>query len=63
MFITDSLIAQAIPIFNSLPLILDGRQHRKNFLLKKELKEYFWKEFLKDPKVTDIKDDIESIRF
>ena len=31
--------------------------------LKKQLKEYFWKEFLKDPKVTDIKDDIESIRF
>ena len=31
--------------------------------LKKELNEYFWKEFLKDPKVTDIKDDIGSIRF
>ena len=31
--------------------------------LNKELKEYFWKEFLKDPKVTDMKNDIESIRF
>ena len=31
--------------------------------LKKELKEYFCKEFSKDPKVTDIKDDIGIIRF
>ena len=31
--------------------------------LKKELKKYFWKVFLKEPKVTDMKDDIKSIRF
>ena len=39
------------------------RQYFLKIELKKELNEYFWKEFLKDPKVTDMKDDIERIRF
>ena len=61
-FLTDSFIAQAIPIYNSLPSNI-RRKTTSKASLKKELKEYFWKEFLKDPKVTDIKNDIESIRF
>ena len=61
-FLTDSFIAQAIPIFNSLPSNIRLKTTSKASL-EEELKEYFWKEFLKDPKVTDIKDDIESIRF
>ena len=61
-FLTDSFIAQSIPIYNSLPSNIRRKTTSKAFL-KKELKEYFWKEFLKYPKVTDIKDDIESIRF
>ena len=61
-FLTDSFIAQAIPIYNSLPSNIRLKTTSKASL-KKQLKEYFWKEFLKDPKVTDIKDDIESIRF
>ena len=58
-FLTDSFIAQAIPIYNSLPSNIRLKTTSKASLKK----EYFWKEFLKDPKVTDIKDDIESIRF
>ena len=61
-FLTDSFIAQAIPIYNSL-LSNNRLKTTSKASLKKELKEYFWKEFLKDPKVTDIKEDIESIRF
>ena len=61
-FLTDSFIAQAIPIYNSLPSNIRLTTTSKASL-KKELKEFFRKEFLKDPKVTDIKDDIESIRF
>ena len=61
-FLTDSFIEQAIPIYNSLPSNIRLKTASKASL-KKELKEYFWKEFLKDPKVTDIKDDIESIKF
>ena len=61
-FLTDSFIVQAIPICNSLPSNI-RRKTTSKASLKKELKEYFWKEFLKDPKVTDIKDDIECVRF
>ena len=60
-FLTDSFIAQAIPIHNSLPSNIRLKTTWKASL-KKELKESFWKEFLKDPQVTDMKDDIESIR-
>ena len=61
-FSTDSFIAQAIPIYNSLPSNIRLKTTSKASI-KKELKEYFWKEFLKVPKVVDIKDDIESISF
>ena len=54
-FLTDSLIAQAIPIYNSLPSII-RLIRTSNASLRIKLKEYFRKEFLKDPKVTDIKD-------
>ena len=61
-FLTESFIAQAIPFYNSLPSKISLKTTSK-VPLKKELKEYFWKVFLKDPKVTDIKDGIECIRF
>ena len=61
-FLTDSFIAHAIPIYISL-LSNIRLKTTSEASLKNELKEYFWKEFLKDPKVTDMKDDIESIRF
>ena len=61
-FLTDSFIAQDIPIYKSLPSNIRLKKTTKASL-KRELKEYFWKEFLKGPKVTDMKDDIESIRF
>ena len=56
-FLTDSFIAQAIPIYNSM-LSNIRLKTTSEASLKKELKE-----FLKDPKITDMKDDIESIRF
>ena len=61
-FLTDSFIARATPIYNSLPANI-RRKATSKASLKKELKEYFRKEFLEDPKLTDIKDDIESIKF
>ena len=59
-FLTDSFIAQAIPIYNSLLSNIRLKTASKASL-KKELKEYFWKKFLKDRKVIDMKDDIQSI--
>ena len=50
-FLTDSFITQAIPIYDSLPSNISLKTTSKASL--KKLKEYFWKEFLKDPKVTD----------
>ena len=61
-FLTDSFIAQASPICISLPSNIRLNTTSKASL-KKELRECFWKKFVKDPKVTDIKDDIESFRF
>ena len=61
-FLIDSFTAQAIPIYNSLPSNIRLKTTSKSSL-KTELKDYFLKKFLKEPKVTDIKDDIESIRF
>ena len=55
-FLIDSFIAQAIPIYNSLPSNIRLKTTSKASS-KKELKE-----FLKNPKVTDMKDEIESIR-
>ena len=60
-FLTDSFIAQAIPIYNRLPSNIRLKTTSKASL-KNELKEYFWKDFLKDTKVTNIKDNIENIR-
>ena len=61
-FLTDSFIAQAILIYNSLPSNIRLKTTSKASL-KNELKENFWKKFFKDPKETDMKNDIESIRF
>ena len=47
-FLTDSFIAWAIPIYNSLPSNVRLKTTSKAFL-KKELKEYIREEFLKDP--------------
>ena len=43
-FLTDSFIAQAIPIYNILPSNIRLKTTTKASL-KKELKEYFWKKF------------------
>ena len=43
-FLTDSFIAQAIPSYNSLPSNIRLKTTSKASL-KKELKEYFWKDF------------------
>ena len=61
-FLTDSFVTQATIIYNSLPCNIRLKTTSKASL-KKQLKDYFWKVFLKDPKITDMKDDIESIRF
>ena len=61
-FLTEFFIAQTIPNYNSLPSKISLKTTSKASL-KKELKEYFWNEIFKDTKVTDMKDDIESIRF
>ena len=46
-FLTESFIAQATPIYNSLPSNIRLKTTSKASL-KEELKEYFCKEFLKD---------------
>ena len=60
--LTDSFIAQATPVYNSLSSNI-GLKTTSKASLKKELKKKIWKQFLKDPKVTDMKDDLESVRF
>ena len=60
-FLIDSFFAPAITIYNGLPSNIRLKTTSKTSL--KKLKKYFWKEFLKDSKVTDMKYDIESIRF
>ena len=44
MFLTASFIAQAIPIYNSLPFNFRLKTTPKASF-KKELTEFFWKEF------------------
>ena len=60
-FLTYYFTAQANPIDNSLPSDNRLKTTSKAFL-KIELKKFFLERNLKDPRVTDLKYDIESIR-